>query len=199
MRPPHPKKHTLQTLAPAPAATTAAVVLTLNVLCPSPPVPTISTTKSVSRASMSALRARERREAAAAASISGRRSMRWTCKAARKAPIWVGEAAAVGVPTPGVDAEASLEEGEKRWSSASVRSSVEKYSGVATSRAKSGLKVSLVSVDGVEGCCCNVVGTVGIAVIIVFLSVSLVSLSLCLLVGWVVGWSRDGVVVRGET
>lgn len=37
-------ERTLQTMAPAPAATIAALVETLNVSWPSPPVPTMSTT-----------------------------------------------------------------------------------------------------------------------------------------------------------
>ena len=123
-------EHTLHTLAPAPAATTPAVVLTLNVLCPSPPVPTISTTKSSAAASISAFSALERKNAAAAVMISGLRSVRVICNAVRKAPIWAGSAA---------DSFASA---GKMCSKAETRSDGWKYSGVSTSLWRRGLNVT---------------------------------------------------------
>jgi hypothetical protein len=122
---------TLMTRAPAPAATIAAVVLTLKVLCPSPPVPTMSTTKS-SGCSTSAMTARDLRTWAAVASDSGRLSSRETCRAAKNAPIWVGVTAS----------------GVKICSNAIRRLDGEKYSGVFTSLLRSGLNVSGEYVDG---------------------------------------------------
>lgn len=119
------------TRAPAPAATTAAVVLTLNVLYPSPPVPTMSTIKS-SGNSTAAEMARERKTSAAVASDSPLLSSRDTCKAVRNAPICVG-ATALGV---------------KMWSRARRRFAGVKYSGVRTSLFNSGLKVSGEYVEG---------------------------------------------------
>jgi len=69
-------KPTLITLAPAPAATIAAVVLTLKVLWPSPPVPTISTTKSSSPRSTAAGIALDLNKLAAIANDSGLLSRR---------------------------------------------------------------------------------------------------------------------------
>ena len=67
---------TLITLAPAPAATIAAVVLTLKVLCPSPPVPTMSTTKSSSPNSTEAGTALDLNKLAAVVNDSGLLSRR---------------------------------------------------------------------------------------------------------------------------
>ena len=119
------------TRAPAPAATTAAVVLTLKVLCPSPPVPTMSTMKSSSARSTIALLASERRTWAAVAKDSGLRSRRERWRAVRKAPICVSATAS----------------GVKTCSRARRKSDGEKYSGVLTSLLSSGLNVSEENVD----------------------------------------------------
>ena len=119
---------TLITLAPAPAATIAAVVLTLKVLCPSPPVPTISTMKSSSPRSTAAGTALALNKLAAVANDSGLLSRRDMWSAARNAPICTGSTA------PGV----------KMCSRASWRSCGLKYSGVLTSLFNNGLKVAWV-------------------------------------------------------
>ena len=123
------------TRAPAPAATMAAVVLTLKVLCPSPPVPTMSTTKSLSASSTAAFNARSLRTSAAAARESGLRSTRFTCSAVRNAPICTGKAAS----------------GVKTCSRARRRSSGVKYSGVWTSFFSKGLKESEVRLEDMVG------------------------------------------------
>lgn len=139
--------HTLQTLAPAPAATMAAVVLTLKVLCPSPPVPTISTTHPSSFPSTSAVTALSFRTSAAAPSSSGRCSARATCSAVKKAPTCEGW-------TAGGD--------ERRWSNASRKSAEVNASGDFTSVDNRGLKVSDVSSSTLKA-----VGAVDIVVVTV--------------------------------
>lgn len=84
----------------------------------------MSTTKSFSRSSTATSIALLRRTAAAAANDSGRLSTLWMCSAVRKAPICAGNRMS----------------GVKICSSASLRSSGVKYSGVCTSLTRSGLK-----------------------------------------------------------
>lgn len=128
-------EHTLQTLTPAPAATMAAVVLTLKVLCPSPPVPTISTTHPSSFPSTFAATALSLSTSAAAPSNSGRCSARAMCNAVKKAPICDGW-------TAGGD--------ESRWSNARRRSAGVNASGDFTSVDNRGLNVSDVSSSALD-------------------------------------------------
>lgn len=118
--------YTLITRHPAPAATTPAVVLTLNKLYPSPPVPTISTTKSFSASSTAACSACALNTCAAASNDSGLLSIRLICSAVKNAPICDGCSAS----------------GLNRCLNACLRSAGVKYSGVVTTLLNKGLKES---------------------------------------------------------
>jgi hypothetical protein len=129
---------TLYTLAPAPAATIAEVVLTLKVSWPSPPVPTISTTlrdrllpsSSISSAPSPRLTIAGKQcflsTDAAPARTSGFLSSPFKCIAVRKLPICAGWALA----------------GSSRCSSAACASSRVKVSGAAIAFCKINLKLS---------------------------------------------------------
>lgn len=80
---------------------------------------------------MSAFRARSRRTSAAAASISGRRSIRWRCSAVKNEPTWTGSTAST----------------VKTWCRASLRSSGVKYSGVVTRVERRRLKLTGLGAD----------------------------------------------------
>lgn len=113
--------------SPAPAATIAAVVLTLKTLWPSPPVPTMSARIPASSPSTCGIFACWSSTSAAAASVLGRRSTPVSWSALRNAPICAWVAA-------GGDAT--------RCSTASRTSSAVKSADVACSFRRSGLNVS---------------------------------------------------------